>query len=931
MKKSLAVFFAFVFSSLSIFAQLIETEPGIPTMSQTISIYFNSDKLDTSHDLYQFEGDLYAHTGISIEGVGKWQNVIESWGDNTSQPQLSYLGNYRYKLEISPDIEHFYPDDEGNPIASGVVVEEICLVIRNTASDKQTTDLFIKIYEAGLEVNISNPEGFSVVVEKDETIDINVSAAFADSISLFIDNRWIKSEIASDALTYSHLADTYGGKWIKAVAWDLPESIGDSVYYYVAQAPVVETLPAGLEDGINYTSSTSATLVLTAPGKAYAYLVGDFNNWIRNEDSYMKITPDSKKFWLEISNLTSGEQYRFQYVVDGISIADPYAELILDEGADPYIDSETFPGLIDYPVGLGKGHVSVLQTDEPEYAWESTGFTAPAKTDLVVYELLLRDFLAKHNYSTLIDTLPYLAKLGVNAIELMPVNEFDGNESWGYNPSFYFAPDKYYGTKNKLKEFIDSCHIRGIAVILDVVLNHATGSSPMAKLYWDAANNKTAADNPWFNVDATHDYNVFHDFNHDSEYTRYHAKRVMSHWIEEYKVDGYRFDLSKGFTQTNTVGNVGLWGQYDANRIALWKMYADHIWSIDTDFYVILEHFADNSEETVLAEYGMMPWSSPWVNGKKQYHEAAMGYASDISWFNYEQRGWTKPHLVSYMESHDEERMQYNNEISGNSSGSYNIRELNTGLERVILTASFFFTVPGPKMIWQFGELGYDHSIELGGRTGNKPIRWDFLNIAERRTINQAFSALIGLKTSEPAFNSGDFVLDEEGKMKRIKINHESMDVRILGNFDVSSGFLSGDFSKAGRWYEFFSGDSLEVTNTTQLLTLAPGEYRLYTTERFEKPTFAVSVKDLLYNSYDNSWFNIYPNPVSDMVTISLSDDTGESFKSLEVLSYDGRLVLSLDNFSGNQLDLSSLDSGVYLLKLSTGNRTGVKRILKTK
>ena len=930
MKRSIAVFFGFVFGGMLMFAQVIETEPGIPTMSQPINIYFNTDKLDASHDLYQFEGDLYAHTGVSIAGVGKWQNVIESWGNNTTQPQFSYLGSYRYKLEISPDIEHFYPDEQGNPIASGVVVEEICLVVRNADADKQTADKFIEIYEAGLEVNISSPEGFSVVVEKDETIDISVSAAFADSVSLYIDDKWIKSEIDSDVLTYSELADTYGGKWIKAVAWDLPESVRDSVYYYVAQPPVVEALPAGLEDGINYTSSTSATLVLTAPGKTYAYLVGDFNNWIRNEDSYMKITPDGEKFWLDISNLSSGEQYRFQYVVDGISIADPYAELILDERADPYIDSETFPGLLAYPVGLGIGQVSVLQTDEPEYAWESTGFTAPAKTDLVIYELLLRDFLAKHNYSTLIDTLPYLAKLGVNAIELMPVNEFDGNESWGYNPSFYFAPDKYYGTKNKLKEFIDSCHIRGIAVILDVVLNHATGSSPMAKLYWDAGNNKTAADNPWFNVDATHDFNVFHDFNHDSEYTRYHAKRVMSHWIEEYKVDGYRFDLSKGFTQNNTVGNVSLWGQYDANRIALWKMYADHIWSLDSDFYVILEHFAENSEETELANYGMMPWASPWVNGKMQYHEASMGYASDISWYNYAQRGWTMPNLVSYMESHDEERMMYHNKTSGNSSGSYDIKELNTGLERVILTASFFFTVPGPKMIWQFGELGYDHSIDFNGRTGNKPIRWDFLSVPERKTVNQAFSALIGLKTSEPAFNTGSYTLVEEGKMKRIEINHESMDVRILGNFDVSSGFLSGEFSKTGRWYEFFSGDSLEVTNTTQLMTLAPGEYRLYTTKRFEKPKFAVSVHDLLYNSYDNSWFSIYPNPANDIITIDPGEEAGGRVTRIQVLGLDGRVLLDENEVPDNRLDLSTLARGVYLIKVDAGKRTGTKRILKT-
>ena len=57
----------------------------------------------------------------------------------------------------------------------------------------------------------------------------------------------------------------------------------------------------------------------------------------------------------------------------------------------------------------------------------------------------------------------------------MPFNEFEGNDSWGYNPDFYFAPDKYYGPKNTLKEFIDSCHSKGIAVIMDIALNHSFG------------------------------------------------------------------------------------------------------------------------------------------------------------------------------------------------------------------------------------------------------------------------------------------------------------------------------------------------------------------------------------------------------------------------------------------------------------------------
>ena len=111
-----------------------------------------------------------------------------------------------------------------------------------------------------------------------------------------------------------------------------------------------------------------------------------------------------------------------------------------------------------------------MHPGSPAYNWQNTNFTAPENKNLLIYELLVRDFVQKRNYQTLIDTLGYLDKLGINAIELMPPGEFENNESWGYNPSFHMALDKYYGTPEKFKEFVDSCHGRGIAVIVDMVL-----------------------------------------------------------------------------------------------------------------------------------------------------------------------------------------------------------------------------------------------------------------------------------------------------------------------------------------------------------------------------------------------------------------------------------------------------------------------------
>ncbi|PIY31450.1 MAG: hypothetical protein COZ08_08820, partial [Bacteroidetes bacterium CG_4_10_14_3_um_filter_42_6] len=122
-----------------------------------------------------------------------------------------------------------------------------------------------------------------------------------------------------------------------------------------------------------------------------------------------------------------------------------------------------------------------------------------------------------------------------------------------------------------------------------------------------------------------------------------------------------------------------------------------------------------------------------------------MGYGSesDVSWISYKNRGWSEPHVVGYMESHDEERMMYKNLTYGNQSGNYTVKDPATGLGRVEAATAFFIPVPGPKMIWQFGELGYDYSIntcENGTisddcRLSPKPVKWSYYQDANRKRI----------------------------------------------------------------------------------------------------------------------------------------------------------------------------------------------------
>ncbi|MDB5024723.1 MAG: alpha-amylase, partial [Mucilaginibacter sp.] len=400
--------------------------------------------------------------------------------------------------------------------------------------------------------------------------------------------------------------------------------------------------PAGSNDGVTFINAGKSVIFnLYAPKKKSVAVIGDFNNWSASTAYALKNSVDGTRWWIQIDNLDPAKEYAYQYLIDGtLKVADPYTEKVLDPDNDKYIPTSVYPNLKAYPAGSTTGIVSTFWYSQPTYTWTNTNFTRPEPKNLVIYELLVRDFIATHDYKTIKDTLNYFVNLGVNAIELMPVSEFEGNDSWGYNPNFYFAPDKYYGTKNDLKALIDACHSKGIAVIQDIVLNHSFGSSPMVQMYWNGT--APSSDNPWYNTVATHPYNVGFQFNHESAATKYFVKNVLKWWMQEYHIDGFRFDLAKGFTQVNSGSDVNLWGQYDASRVAIWKDYNTYMKSIDPNFYVILEDFASNQEEGVLAAEGMMTWGNMSFNAE----QAVMGYNDsggpwDLSGLFYDGYGFT--------------------------------------------------------------------------------------------------------------------------------------------------------------------------------------------------------------------------------------------------------------------------------------------------
>ena len=831
----------------------ISVDPAYPDADKPCTIIF---KPEAGNPLYGHTGELYGHFGVVVDG--DWQFVPTEWGTTEEKTHFTKVADNHWEFRMEPSIREYFGSGE-------TPVTKIALIVR--------------------------------------TADGNTKSHEADQFCAVQDNKYQAEEFVPDPL-------------------------------------VTKKLPEGVNYGINYNADGSVTFVVYDKDTAgqshkYCYIVGDWNDWKRVTEGAMYFDGSKNCWWITLDGFDADKEYRFQYRLGNASgndtyLSDPYTEIVYDQWNDQYIQ-----GVPAFPAGA-KQLVSAFQINRPEYAWKHKDFKVEDKNDLVIYEMHFRDFTKSQNIAGAMAQLDYIENLGVNAVELMPIQEFDGNLSWGYDPNHWFALDKYYGTREQYKEFIDECHARGIAVIVDVVYNHATGSHPWAKMWWDSASNCTADNNPWFNKVAKHEFNVFHDMNHENPMVKEMVKGSLEYLLTEYDVDGFRFDLTKGFTQNNTLGDVAAWGRYDQSRVNILKGYADHVWSVNSDAVVIFEHLADWSEEKVLAEHGIQLWRN--MNGS--YRSAVGGGSGDFSG-SYEKSAGLYGGWVSYMESHDEERICYGAgadastvtwgicgtltswgsspdialkadgaffsaknvsfkaddmfKIRGNSvwndafnygastkgyklplnkeykltlgagsqdmavpaAGTYDIyfslaaekvwlmspgqrpadpsvspgtgggsapaeSPFEVAMRRAGASAAFFLTVPGPKMIWQFGEIGYDISIEENGRTGEKPVKTDeYMAVPARKALYDTYSKLLKFRRENPRFFDSDasFSWTPTGNLKKITCTADGKTFHVVGNFGKGQTTYT---VPSGNWTDQINGGIVSGT-----ITLKEGEFRL--------------------------------------------------------------------------------------------------------
>ncbi|MCI9286031.1 MAG: hypothetical protein HFJ91_09680 [Muribaculaceae bacterium] len=537
---------------------------------------------------------------------------------------------------------------------------------------------------------------------------------------------------------------------------------------------MVEVFPEGTPESkaVDYPGGTprmgtvtnadgSVTFCLGAPDKSNVAIAGSWNNYTPGAADVMNYQDYNgfRYFWTTVKGLEKGKDHLYYYVVDGATqTGDPYAHLVLDPWNDKYISKDVYPDIPAYPAGAPANIcMAVYNSGMDSYDWKVTDFKGVEQSDLLIYELLLRDFtgsegraLGNGTVRGAIEKLDYLKSLGVNAIELLPIMEFNGNNSWGYNPNFYMAPDKAYGTPDDYRALIDGAHERGMAVILDIVLNQSDGLHPWWSMY-------TQRNTPFYNGSAPHAYSVLNDWNQDCAMVQQQWYDALDYWMTAYKADGFRFDLVKGLgdndsygtpydAATNTYGTPTDAGtnRYNATRVARMKDLREHMMKTNPNAYFINENLAGAEEENQMAADG----ETNWANINYQSAEYVMGYLNngrlDRFYAPLDDRIWGS--TVSYAESHDEERVAYKASHYG-ASGI--LGNTNVIMKRCGSLAAQMLMTPGAHMIWQFEEMGNSQTTKngSGNDTSPKKVNWNLLNSAPHKGLHDTYTALLAIRS----------------------------------------------------------------------------------------------------------------------------------------------------------------------------------------
>ena len=498
----------------------------------------------------------------------------------------------------------------------------------------------------------------------------------------------------------------------------------------------------------------AVTFRVWAPNAKKVFVGGSFNDWNKNE---IALEAEENGYWAVSTDAASeGDEYKFFIEYNGklLSRNDPYA----------------------FEVTNSDGNSIIRRLD---FSWDDADFKMPSWNELVIYELHVGTFNrsapdAVGTFEDVIIKLPYLKKLGVNCIELLPVAEFAGGISWGYNPAHPFAIEQDYGGPDGFAKLVNEAHKIGIAVIMDVVYNHF-GPSDVDLWQFDGWSendkggiyfyNDHRSDTPW--GDTRPDYG--------REEVRQYLRDNALMWIEKYHCDGLRMDATSYIRYEG--GGLGYDTEIEEGNILMRDINSEirekypHVLTIAEDLKGD-SRVTDSIEENGLA-YGSQ-WDMNFVHPVREVIEDTHDNSRDLQKvvdaleFRYSDDAFSR---IVYTESHDEVangKARVPEEIQPGDA------ESDFAKKRAILGIVLTLTAPGIPMLFQGQEFIEDEYFQ-----DTEGLDWE--KEKKHKGIEKLIGDIIKLRTGESVGAKGL-------RSQHIEILHVNHDTKILAynRFDAN-------------------------------------------------------------------------------------------------------------------------------------------------
>lgn len=482
---------------------------------------------------------------------------------------------------------------------------------------------------------------------------------------------------------------------------------------------------------------------------------------------------------------------------------------------------------------IGRMSAFTLEPAPAAFAWTDAAYKTPDLDDLIVYELQVEEF--NDTFDGVADRLTYLKSLGVNCIELMPVTSVQLDFDWGYGPLHYFSPSMRFGGGDALKRLVDAAHAQGIAVILDVVYQHVDPMFAYYSVYNSVANTAGAPQSPYpLMTGQNGNFGPTTDFT--QPLTQEYFLNANQQWIDEYHVDGFRYDevtdiytppADAGYrtlvqsTYQHSLGIARFQGTGGYSRLI---QCAEALWRAVT---VLSESYTNSAWQDGLLSLadGVVQGAAVTDDYAHQLDPYFMGYPATTAAVDIAGNAVQMPVApFQYLESHDHSQLivcatpgyDSNNPVpEGDRSYWFKLQP----------HAIALYTLQGIPMLWQGQEFADDYGLPLSGPARihlERVTHWEYFYDQYGSPLVNLYRRLGNLRRTVRALRSRSsyyFNLQSlQGTQTIIYSRHAVADTAgpeswalVLANFSSGDGSVNAPFPAAGTWREMLD-DSFRVT-----------------------------------------------------------------------------------------------------------------------